>query len=63
MFGCVCVNTTFRLPIAIVFLRKKLTDKPISNIPEVIRKVWKSGSPEVQIIIIINNIIIPGIAG
>ena len=59
MFGCVCVNTTFRLPIAIVFLRKKLTDKPISNIPEVIRK---SGSLEVQIIIIINNIIIPGIA-
>ena len=23
MFVCVCVNTTFRLPIAIVFLRKK----------------------------------------
>ena len=45
MFGCVCVNTTFRLPIAIVFLRKKLTDKPISNIliPGGNTEVW--GSP------------------
>ena len=42
MFGCVCVNTTFRLPIAIVFLRKKLTDKPISNIPGGNTEVWKS---------------------
>ena len=38
MFGCVCVNTT----IAIVFLRKKLTDKPISNIPGGNTEVWKS---------------------
>ena len=44
MFGCVCVNTTFRLPIDIVFLRKKLTDKPISNIliPGGNTEVWKS---------------------
>ena len=46
MFGCVCVNTTFRLPIAIVvFLRKKLTDKPISqhtSPPGGNTEVWKS---------------------
>ena len=45
MFGCVCVNTTFRLPIAIVFLRKKLTDKPISNILIPGGNIRKSGSP------------------
>ena len=47
MFGCVCVNTTFRLPIAIVFLRKKLTDKPITNKQHTRgnTEVWKSGSP------------------